>query len=115
MADDLVKLWLYRTMVVLGGRAGMIGSFGWEDYRVAEYLDVADCANDQGDPAMGLLTAKLDGHLAHFESYLVRKALPPALAVNIRQVGRLLRLSPTGRTLLAFVIMLVVSHAAVDG
>ena len=105
-ADNLVKLWLYRTMVCLEGRSGIVGGLGWENYRVAHYLDVIDCRDDQDNPDMSLLTEKLDGHLAPFEKPYVRKALPTILAANIESLGKLLHLSPTGRKLMGFILML---------
>lgn len=105
-ADNLVKLWLYRAMVSLEGRSGMIGGLGWEDWRVAIYLGVTDCIDGEGEPDPVALTSKLQGQLAHFEKPSVRKALPPILAANIERLGGLLHLSPTGRKLLAFMIML---------
>lgn len=106
-ADNLVKLWLYRTMVPLGARFFLKSSMGgWEDYSVANYLEVTDCTDESDEPDQNLLKAKLVRLLAHFGKPGVRKALPRTLEMNVDRLSGVLRLSPAGRKLVAFVIML---------
>jgi len=105
-ADNLVKLWLYRAMFCLEARNGLIGSFGWEDYWVTQYLGLDDCIVEKDEPSMRLVTEKLSCQLAQFERASVRKALPRILAANVDHLARMLRLSPTGQALIAFAVML---------
>lgn len=105
-ADNLVKLWLYRAMVCLDARNGLIGCLGWEDYWVTQYLGLEDCIVEKDEPSMRLVTEKLGRQLAKLEQTSVRKALPRTLAANIDHLARMLRLSPTGQALIAFAVML---------
>lgn len=106
-ANNLVKLWLYRAMVKLGGQCQFINPFGgWENYGIASYLDVNDCVDEKNDPSMDLIVQVMGERLAYFENNHVRKAPAPTLLGNIERLGKALRLTTTARKLLCFIVMM---------
>ena len=106
-ADDLTKLWLCRALLRLDGKSQLFGTFGWEDFGLVHYLGLDGCIDEKGDPALPLLESRLRELLGHLESNRVRKALPPALEKNVERIGKALRISPTGRKLLGFTLMML--------
>lgn len=103
--DNLVRLWLHRAMVNLNGISAAGGILGWEDAQVAAYLNITDCLTENLDPEPKKARATLVKQQAKLESPRCVKVLPPPIVANIDWIARILRLSDSAKTLLAFVVI----------
>ena len=51
--DNLLKLWIHRILVKLGGASCLGGFLGFEDSRFADYLNLRSCIDDKGEVEHG--------------------------------------------------------------
>ena len=105
-AERLVKTWVIRILVKLGGASSLGNYFGFEDSLFADYLNLRSCLDDKGEVDMAAVSVKLMDQLRELESSAEQMGLPPALENNIAMIGKQLRLPAAARRILGFVVLM---------
>ena len=104
--DNLVRLWVHRMLVKLGGVSRITGVFGFEDAIFSDYLDLRSCIDANGDPDKPAVRAKLEAQLRELESRARSMELPPALEGNIAAIRKQVKLSAAAHRILGFVVLM---------
>lgn len=104
--DKLVRVWIHRILVKLGGASHLGGLFGFEDALFADYLNLRSLIDDKGEVDIEAVTAKLAAQLRELESSKHLMGLPSALKSNIAAVRRQLKLSAAAQRILGFVVLM---------
>lgn len=102
----LVRRWVLRILVPLGGQRAFIERDGFSHDGLAEALGLLHLAHET-DPFPGR-AARAALRQLHLKAEKARVAhrLPPLLAANVRRLGGLVGLDPAARLILGFVVML---------
>ena len=104
--DNLVRLWVHRMLVKLGGVSRITGLFGFEDAIFSDYLDLRSCIDANGDPDKPAVRARLEAQLRELESRARSMELPPALEGNIAAIRKQVKLSAAAHRILGFVVLM---------
>lgn len=104
--NPLVRLWVLRILVPLGGQQGFIEPGGFLKAGVASALGLADPAEDEEADSFSPSAARaaLRRLYAGAESRCRKAGLPPVLHANLRRLGDLVGLDGPSRLILAFII-----------
>ncbi len=102
---DLVKLWVLRLLVPLGGSRKFIKQFGIQGDALADILGLHDWDGDSATEYRKAHAHLRQAHLAA-EQELRAATSPEELSWNVAQLARLLDLSPTDCKVLEFAVFL---------
>ena len=107
----VVKLWLYRILVDLGGHRAFIKRGGLTDDALAEAVGLGDWTDDRASRFVAAeALADLRARARAAESRSRKPAIPKALAANTRRLARLLGLSTGERQVLEFAVLMHVTR-----
>lgn len=101
--EALIRLWVLRLLVPLGGSREFMASFGYQNDYLAHYLGLPP-ANEQFD--MKLAMAELRKKHAQAERRRNSAALPETLARNIARYSELMGWSKADEAVIAFTVLL---------
>lgn len=106
----IVKLWLYRILVELGGHRSFIEQRGLSSDSLAEAVGLGRWLDDQADRFVASeALADLRARARAIEARSRRPRVPRTLSANARRVARLLGLSACEREVLEFAVLLQIS------
>lgn len=106
----IVKLWLYRILVELGGHRAFIKRGGLSNDSLAEAVGLGRWTDDQADRFVASeVLADLRARARAVEARSRQPRVPRTLSANARRLGRLLGLSACEREVLEFAVLLHVS------
>lgn len=104
----IVKLWLLRLLVPLGGHSKFITRHGCENDEIAESLDIVDSASNSDDESydVSALKSKLRGRYLAAEASAHSATVPKQVSENIGRLAELVGLNEADRRILEFAVML---------
>lgn len=101
--EALIRLWVLRLLVPLGGSRDLVASFGYRNDHLAHYLGLPP-ANDQFDLKIAMAELRKKHSLAERRRNLA--ALPEPLARNIARYSELMGWSKADEAVIAFTVLL---------
>lgn len=101
--EALIRLWVLRLLVPLGGSRDLVASFGYRNDHLAHYLGLPP-GNDQFDLKIAMAELRKKHSLAERRRNLA--ALPEPLARNIARYSELMGWSKADEAVIAFTVLL---------
>jgi len=101
--EALIRLWVLRLVVPLGGIRELAASYGYRHDDLAEYLDVL---HEEGKFDRKLAKADLKNKHARAERRRKQSQLPSRLIRNIDRCAQLLGWNDTDKAIIAFVVLM---------
>ncbi len=108
---DIVRLWITRILLPLGGYKEFITNLGYSDDRIASEIGLKTPLDDEEDDFLADFDMKeairsLRKCVRKFEKKADTIALPHDLDVNIQNLGKVLHLTESDKSILAFTVLL---------
>jgi AAA+ superfamily predicted ATPase len=104
----IVRLWILRLLVPLGGHRAFIENYGFQDDNLAKVLGLGSLILEEDKPGFDQKAARMQLNKLHEEAErnLRSKAVPPTLCNNVARLAALAGLSESDCRILEFSILL---------